>query len=43
MFRFENYSILAGNALLGPTIADALNIASISRYKDPAKLLCCAE
>jgi len=26
-----------------PTIAEALKIAAISRYKDPAKLSCCAE
>jgi mercuric reductase len=26
-----------------PTMAEALKIAAISRYKDPAKLSCCAE
>lgn len=26
-----------------PTTAEALKIAAISRYKDPAKLSCCAE
>ncbi len=26
-----------------PTMAEALKIAAISRYKDPAKLSCCGE
>lgn len=26
-----------------PTMAEALKIVAISRYKDPAKLSCCAE
>jgi len=26
-----------------PTMAEALKIAAISRYKDPARLSCCAE
>ncbi len=26
-----------------PTMAEALKIAALSRYKDPAKLSCCAE
>jgi mercuric reductase len=26
-----------------PTMAEALKIAAISRFKDPAKLSCCAE
>jgi mercuric reductase len=26
-----------------PTMAEALKIAAISRYKDPAKLSCCAD
>jgi mercuric reductase len=26
-----------------PTMAEALNIAALSRFKDPAKLSCCAE
>ncbi len=26
-----------------PTMAEALKIGAISRYKDPAKLSCCAE
>jgi mercuric reductase len=26
-----------------PTMAEAFKIAAISRYKDPAKLSCCAE
>ena len=26
-----------------PTMAEALKIAAISRYKDPSKLSCCAE
>lgn len=26
-----------------PTMAEALKLVAISRYKDPAKLSCCAE
>ena len=26
-----------------PTMAEALKIVALSRYKDPAKLSCCAE
>jgi hypothetical protein len=36
--EFEEY-LLHGY----PTMAEALKIIAISRYKDPAKLYCCAE
>ncbi len=43
-YRKKKYeSLAAGRIHVYPTMAEALKIAAISRYKDPAKLSCCAQ